>query len=464
MLRDRAVEAGPFALSSAQQQVWRLTSNADEDAAYHFTIAFRLRGRLDAGALKRSIRDVAARHETLRTTFHGGTAGPFQLVHRSLPVELPTADVTGARDKDEELRRIVRAETGRPFDLAREPSARIRVVAVGPDDHALLVSVHRILGEGWSVSLLFWELAQLYEAYSTGRASPLPELRIQYRDFVEWERAQVDEATLEAQLAYWRNRLADAPDPPFDTHRRGAPAGTSAGGRAPIPLASDLVDGLRQLARSEGTTLYVALLAVLAAALYRSTAREDVVIGSPTFVNREWRETEALVGLFGNALAYRIDLSGNPTFRELLARTRSTVLDGYANRHAPLLDVLRALGHEPDPLRQRLVQVVFALSDTPFPSLSLGGIDIELLDVDAGSAKFDLTLSIAEWSGQFLGILEYREEIFDSRAAAAFLALYEAVAASAVLDPDTRIDALQEAPPVAAAPRARTAGTRGGGS
>ncbi|HEX2189999.1 MAG TPA: amino acid adenylation domain-containing protein, partial [Longimicrobiaceae bacterium] len=322
----RRGDDGPAPLSFAQQRLWFIHQLDPRGAAYNMPVPLRLRGTLDVGVLRRAVSEVVRRHEALRTVFAVRDGETVQVVRPAGPVPLPVTDLAAlpAARREAEARRLAEAESLRPFDLERGPLVRAVVLRLAPDDHAALFDMHHIVSDGWSMEVLTREVAMLYAAFARGEPSPLPELPIQYADFAVWQRARLAGEALEAQVAWWRERLADAPpllEVPTDRPRRGIPG--PRGGRRPVELPPETGRGLRELAAAEGATLFMTLLAAWQALLARWSGQDDVSVGTP-IAGRTRAELEPLIGFFVNTLVLRADLGGDPTFRELLARVRET--------------------------------------------------------------------------------------------------------------------------------------------
>ncbi|HET7465003.1 MAG TPA: condensation domain-containing protein, partial [Longimicrobium sp.] len=409
-------------LSFAQQRLWFLEQLGGMGAAYHIPMSLRLRGELDRGALVRALDRIVARHEALRTTFPVVDGEPVQHV---APAEesgfrLVEHDLRAAADWEDELRRLVRDEAGAPFDLARGPLVRGRLVRMAADDHVLLLTMHHIVSDGWSAGVLFRELGALYAAFARGDADPLPPLPVQYADYAAWHRRWVQGEVLQRQADYWGQTLAGAPELlelPTD-HPRPAKQ-DFAGASLDVELDEALTAALKTLSQRHGTTLFMTLLAGWAAVLARLSGQDDVVIGTPS-ANRGRSEIEGLIGFFVNTLPLRVDLSGAPTVAEVLGRVKGRALEAQANQDIPFEQVVervqpaRSLAHTP------LFQVMFAWQNAPGGGLELPGLAPVPLD-PAGSgasppqvsAKFDLSLALWEEGGRIGGAVDYATALFD---------------------------------------------------
>ncbi|HEV2735362.1 MAG TPA: condensation domain-containing protein, partial [Longimicrobiaceae bacterium] len=410
-------------------------------AAYNMPYALRLRGVLDLRALRGSIGGLVRRHEALRTTFAESGGEPVQVVHTACAVPVPVVDLAGlpAPRREAEATRLAGDEARRPFDLREGPLLRAGLLRTGPREHVLLLCMHHIVSDGWSTGVLFREMAVLYEAFSRGAPSPLPEPPVQYADFAVWQRAWLAGGTLERQLAWWRERLAGAPavlGVPTDRPRRALPGSRAATTARMLPRGT--AERLRGLARGGGATLYMVLLAALDVLLARWSGEEDVVVGTPV-AGRTRQEVEGLIGFFVNTLALRGDVSGDPEFREVLGRVRETALGAYQHQEVPFERLVEELGTERSLSHAPLFQVIFSLDDGGGAPPSLGVVEAEPFPADGEVAQFDLSVSAAD-TGEELGVgLTYRPELWDrstiERVLERFAALLEQVAA----DPGLRI-------------------------
>lgn len=441
---------GLLPVSYAQQRLWFLERLAPDRALYNLPAALRLRGRLDVTALQASLDAIVARHEVLRTRIVAVDGVPMQQIDPPAPLPLPLIDLSDqtATQREEEVRRVVAAEAQAPFDLARGPLLRARLIRLADDDHVLVIVVHHIVADGWSVGIFVHELGRCYAAAIEGRQLALPNLAIQYADYAAWQRnwladsANGAESPLQRQLAYWRNRLADAPpllDLPADRPR--APVQSVRGGRREAALPADLTGRLRALAHEEGATLFMALVAGFAALLGRYSGADDICIGTPV-AGRSHPALEPLIGFFVNTLVLRIDLAGSPSFRDLLRRVRGTALEAYANQDAPFEMVVDAVQPERDMSHTPLFQVMLALNNVHTPPIRLPDLEIEPCPVESGLAHFDLTLDLRETSDTVEGAIEYNADLFDAATIDRLIDHFCHLLAAAATDPDCPIDRL----------------------
>lgn len=367
----------PLPLTFAQEQVWFLSQLVPDNIAYNFQATLHLRGALDAAALERALLMLLERHEVLRSAFVAQGDRPVQIVGPTPPFALPVEDLRAlpASQRAGEVERRVRAELQQPFDLGHPPLVRWRLYRTADDEHVLLQMEHHFVHDGWSFALLLRELCALYAACAAGRPSPLPPPERQYGDFAVWQREVLEREALEAPLAYWRDTLRGSPpalDLPADRPRPPLPTLRGAGERIELPGA--LYDELRAFSRRERVTLFVTMLAAFQTLLLRTTGEDDLVIGSAV-ANRRLRATEGIPGMFVTPLVLRTDLSGDPTFRELLARVRAVTLGAYAHQDVPFPKLVEALQRRRDVSRNPLFQVLFAFHDAPVPELRLGDVE-----------------------------------------------------------------------------------------
>jgi amino acid adenylation domain-containing protein len=429
----RAPREGAQPLSFAQQRLWFLEQLQRPGALYIVPVAVRMRGRLDVAALERALGEVVRRHEVLRTTFASEGGNPVQVVGPPQALSLPVIEL---RERDEaareaEARRLALEEAQRPFDLSAGPLVRASLLRLGEEEHVALLTMHHIVCDGWSVGALIDELAALYDAYSQGRPSPLAEPPVQYADYAAWQRGWLQGEVLERQLDYWRQHLAGAPVLELPTDYPRPPVQVFDGATHAFAVPREVGERLKELSRREGATLFMTLLAAFQISLQRYSGQDDLVVGTD-IANRTARETENLLGCFLNHLALRTDLSGNPTFRQLLARVREVALGAYAHQDVPFEKVVEALQPERKPGYSPLFQVRFIFQNAPAGARELTGLTLSAFDVPGTVAKFDLTLVMEERDGELFGTVEYNTDLFEpstvERMFAQFRALLEDIA------------------------------------
>jgi amino acid adenylation domain-containing protein/non-ribosomal peptide synthase protein (TIGR01720 family) len=406
---------GDVPLSFAQQRLWFLDHLEPTSALYNIPVAVRLMGRLNLQAVEQAFRSIVNRHETLQTSFVTVDGRPKQVLDSRQPFTIPLVELSNLPSVDQEAQvtRVTEQEARRPFDLSRSPLVRVTVLRLSMEEHVLLLTMHHIISDGWSIGVLIKEMGELYEAVLRGRESSLADLPIQYADYAAWQQQWLQDEVLENQLSYWKNQLAntrpllelptDRPRPSVQSYR---------GATCPFELSDGLTESLKKLSRQEEVTLFMTLLAAFQLLLYRYSGEEDIVVGTPA-AGRNREEAEGLIGFFVNTLVIRTDLSGEPNFTEILRRVRKVVLEAYMHQDVPFeklvdeLNVERALSHTP------LFQVMFALENMRVGALELPGLRIEVNETHAGIAKFDLLFAIEESEGRLTGSIEYNIDLFD---------------------------------------------------
>jgi amino acid adenylation domain-containing protein len=440
------VRTGDVPLSFAQQRLWFLDQLEPGNPAYNIPSALNAVGALDPVVLDAAFREVVRRHEVLRTSFPAAAGEARQAVVAEQPLALPVIDLRGLAERgrrDREAARLTAEEAGLPFTLARGPLARVRLLRLAAEEQRVLVTLHHIVGDAWSSTVLSRELATLYSAFAAGRPSPLPELPIQYADFAIWQREWLRGEVLEAQLRYWKERLDGAPtllELPADRPRPEVPS--ARGGHRYLRLSRDLTDALKALGRRESVTLFMITLAAYRLLLHFATGRDDVVVGTDA-ANRNRLETEGLIGFFINQLVLRTDLGGNPTVRELLAREREVALDAYAHEDLPfeklidLLNIDRNLKHPP------LFQTKLFFQNVPTEKVELPGLTLTSVATDSDAAKLDLTLAFWETEEGLVGWANYSRDLFDGATIERLLGQLQALLAAMVASPEARIGDLR---------------------
>ncbi|HEV2146752.1 MAG TPA: amino acid adenylation domain-containing protein [Longimicrobiaceae bacterium] len=426
--------------SFSQQRLWFLDRLEPGASFYNVPTAVRLRGALETDALAEALGGLVERHEILRTTFDydAEREQPVQVVAMEGDVPLALTDLSAlpAGERDAELRARMAAEARAPFDLARGPLIRGRLFRVGSEEHVLLLTLHHIVTDGWSTGVLIREMAALYEAALCGGPSPLPELPIQFGDFAAWQREWLQGETLREQLAYWEGRLGrggralslptDRPRPPVQTFN---------GASCTFALPPELGRAVGELARREGCTLFMALLGAFQLLLSRYAGEAQVSVGSP-IANRSRTETEGLIGPLINMLVLRTDLSGAPSFREVLARVRETTLGAYSHPDVPFEMLVEHLSPERDLSAPPLFQVIFVLQNTPRPRVGTRGLSMELLPTGTATARADLSLELLETGAGISGLFEYNTDLFDESTVRRMARHLELLLERLVADPD----------------------------
>ncbi|HEV2735132.1 MAG TPA: condensation domain-containing protein, partial [Longimicrobiaceae bacterium] len=413
----RAPRDRPLPLSFAQQRLWFIDQLQPGNPAYHIPSPMTLRGGLDVRALRRTLTEIVRRHESLRTVFQEVEGEPAQVVNPAGPVALPVVDLAGVGEeaRARELDRLAHEDAAAPFDLGRGPLFRATLLREGGEAWTMLLTVHHIVSDGWSTGVLVNDFSALYGAYSRGRPSPLPEPRVQYGDFAAWQREWLAGARMQAQLAYWRRRLAGAPptlDLPTDRPRAAVPGLRGASHRWELPAATSRA--VKELCRREGITPFMAFLAAWQLLLARYAGTDDVSVGTG-IAGRNRLELEGLVGFFVNTLVLRTELSGAPSVREVLRRVREATLDAFAHQDVPFERLVEELAPERSLQTAPLFQVMFTYQNTDPGRMDTGELVLEPVDHRTEAAKFDLSLSASEQEDEqlFRGSMVYRTDLFD---------------------------------------------------
>ncbi|KAF9555756.1 hypothetical protein EC968_008654, partial [Mortierella alpina] len=435
-------------LLQIDKRLWFLAQMDGVSNVYHIPIAFRLHGSFNKTAWQQALDELYSRHEALRSVFININGQPQVQILPAKGIPLRYTDLRNTAGKDMELRRIAEEEVSTPFGLTQEASIRAAVVQLSDDDHVVFITMHHIVSDGWSSGIIVREICQLYTAYCKGEPSPLAPLAIQYPDFAAWQRQWLSRDRLHAQSEYWRTTLSGAPvliDLPTDRPR---PAQQSfKGGHVPIILDAQLTRALKQLSQKHGVTLFMTILSAWSIVLSRLSGQDDIVIGTPS-ANRGRQEVEQLIGFFVSTLAMRVDLSGDPSTRELLDRVRRSTLAAYANQDLPFEQVVeivqppRSMSHTP------LFQVMFAWQNNEQAEWDMPGVQVLPYEQDHGIAKFDLTLALWESGECILGSLEYATSLFDRSTIERHLGYLQEFLQRMVLDEDislTKVDMLPTA-------------------
>ncbi|MEH1946784.1 MAG: condensation domain-containing protein [Nostoc sp.] len=411
-----------FPLSFAQQRLWFIDQLQPGNSAYNIYQPMRLVGCLNVAALEQSFHEVVRRHEVLRTTFIVVDGQPLQVIAPSLSFKLLVVDLQDLSQKQREtdVLRLASEEAQEPFDLTKGPLFRVTLLQLAAAEYVLLLTMHHIVADGWAIGVLIHEIATLYEAFSHGKPSPLSELSIQYADFAVWQRQWLQGERLETQLAYWEKQLGgklpvlELISDPFlrDAPRTLTPIQTFSGAREALVLPKTLSETLKALNQRQGITLFMILLAAFQTLLHCYTNEEDIVVGTD-IANRNQAETKELIGFFVNQLVLRTDLSGNPTFLELLERVREMTLEAYAHQDLPFDKLVDILNPKRELNRTPLFQVKIVLENTQTPSLQLPGLSITSLKVENKTVQFDLLLELNETEQGLFGVWEYNTDLFE---------------------------------------------------
>jgi amino acid adenylation domain-containing protein len=439
----RRVSQDPCPLSFAQQRLWFLHQLELQSPAYNIPLALRLTGRLDVTSLDEAFREIVRRHEALRTTFAIIADQPSQVIASAGTFALRVRDLGDqlGEAREAEAQRLAIEEARQPFDLARGPMLRVLLLRLAPADHILVITIHHIASDGWSVGVLTRELAALYDAYHDGRPSPLGELPIQYADFAAWQRAWLQGEVLEQQLAYWRTQLSDAPALQLPTDHPRPIEQTYVGATRRFTLAPAMVEALRALTRREGLTLATVILAAFKVVLHRYTGQCDIVVGQ-AIANRNRREIEGLIGVFVNSLTLRTDLSGDPPFVELAGRLHRVALGAYDHQDLPFEKLVEELQPERNPSQHPLFQVMCAFQNAPFDELRLRELVLSIYPLEIAATRFDLELDVWERSGEMQCEVVYNTDLFERATIERLVRHFQLLLGGVVRDPGQRISRL----------------------
>ena len=443
---ERVPREGELPLSFAQQRLWFFHQLEPDSVAYNIPGSARLVGPLNLPAFDDALGEVVRRHETLRTTFPATEGSPAQAIHPPRPQKLPMVDLSPLprAERERATERLAAEEARRPFELGRGPLLRVRLLRLGPHEHAALFTMHHIVGDAWSSGVFVRELAAFYEAFSGGTPSPFAELPIQYADFARWQRRLLRGEVLEAHLDYWRQQLSGAPRVMELLPNRPRPAVRGLrGAKQSLALSKSLSDALHAPSQREGVTLFMTLLAAFNVLLRYYVRHEDIVVGTDV-ANRNRAETEGLIGFFVNQLVLRVSLAGDPTYEELLGRVREVALGAYAHQDLPFDRLVEALKPERDLSRNPLFQIMFSFQNTPAQALELPGLSLSRVGGDKETSVFDLSLYMTETAQGLVGWLRYDTDLFPPAMIGRLLEQFELILRQVVSQPRIRLSALEE--------------------
>ncbi|UCE20069.1 MAG: amino acid adenylation domain-containing protein [Gemmatimonadota bacterium] len=429
-----------FPTSFAQQRLWFLNQLDPENPVYNIPRAFRVTGPLDVEALEHGLNEIIRRHEILRTTFSHVDGEPVQIIAEAMPLKVSVIDMGDIETIPErKTKQLIIDEIQRPFNLSQGPLLRANLLRLAEEEHILLLTIHHIVADGWSMGILYQELSTLYKAFVSKSPFSMPELPIQYVDFAVWQREWLQGEILETQLAYWRAQLKSAPPVlEFPTDHPRSPTSTFRGARQSLVLSKTLGEALDALSQREGVTLFMTLLAAFTVLLHRYTGQDIIVVGTP-IAGRNRPEIEGLIGFFVNTLVMSTDLSGNPSFREVLVRVREVCLGAYDHQDLPFETLVEELRPERNLNQSPLFQMMFALQNAPESDLILSDVTVHSLEVSNGRAKFDLALSMVKGAEGLTGTVEYSTDLFEAATIKRFLTHYQNVLEAIASDPEQLI-------------------------
>ncbi|WAS89436.1 non-ribosomal peptide synthase/polyketide synthase [Corallococcus sp. NCRR] len=439
-----AAPPGPHPLSFAQQRLWFIDQLEPGSALYNMPTALRLTGTVDVPALQQAFDALVERHEALRTTFESHDGEPRQHVHPAPTGVLSVVDLTGLPDdlREAEAIRLASEDALTPFDLATGPLVRLTLLKLGEAEHVLLLCMHHAIGDGWSMSILVREVTALYEAFRQGQPSPLAPLPVQYPDFAVWQRCWLQGEVLDAQLAWWTQQLAGAPQAlALPTDKPRPPQRSARGATFPVRLSQPLSEAVEALAQAEGATPFMVLLAAFQTLLHRYSGQEDLLVGT-SIAGRRHAETEGLIGFFVNTLVLRARFDGRPSFRTLLAQVRATTLGAYEHQDIPFERLVEAVQPARDLSRTPLIQALFALQNMPDAEVRLPELTLRPVEVDLPTTKFDLDLALSRTEQGFEGTLSYATDLFEPATARRLSEHLVQLLEGAVAKPDAALDTL----------------------
>jgi FkbM family methyltransferase len=440
----RVEQTGAIPLSFGQQRLWFLDQLQPGSSQYNSWRAILIKGTLDQDALKRAITEIVRRHEVLRTTYRAQDGVPVQEVLKDPHVEVQEEDLRGEPDANREsmAREIARSFGAKGFNLETGPLMRVKLITLRKDECVLVIVMHHIVSDAWSLSILIREVAEIYQGFRRGEENPLEDLKIQYADYANWQRSWIEGEELQKQMLYWTRQLGGSlPELVLPTDRVKTGTETSQAGQHTFLMRSETVSQLKALSRKEGATMFMTLLAAFKVLLHHYSGQHDIIVGTPV-ANRNRAEIEGLIGFFVNILAIRTDLSGNPDFIELLGRVKEVALAAYAQQDVPFERIVEALSPERSPSRSPFFQTTFTLQNTPMEAVSLPDLTLEPLDFEVDEAPYDFMLDLWEYSTTIAGFFRYRKQLFGPRTIARIARRFTLLLENIALDPKARLNVL----------------------
>ena len=431
-------------LSFAQQRLWFLDQLEPNSPFYNYALAVRLKGALNRTALDQTLTEIVRRHEVLRTSFVSSGGRPVQVIAEATPIRLVDVDLSefSGTELEPTVQRLAHEEAKQPFDLSRGPLLRFKLLRLAELDHVVLMTTHHIISDGWSTGVFINEVATLYRAYYEGCESPLPELEVQYADYSLWQRGWLQGEALDRQMGYWEEQLRGVAtlELPVDKERPAVP--THRGARHSFAVGAEVSAAIKDLSRREGATLFMTLLAAFQALLSRYSGQQDIVVGT-VVAGRNRQQLEPLIGLFINTLALRTNLSGDPSFKELLRRVREVCLGAYAHQDVPFEKLVEELQPERDTSRSPVFQVTFGMQNAPQGTLELPGLQLQALNTENEQSRFDLTVWLMERDGQLFGTMTYNTDILEEDTIRIMRLRYATLLESIARNPDARLSVLE---------------------
>jgi non-ribosomal peptide synthetase component F/acyl carrier protein len=444
-IEDETEDLFIFPASFAQQRLWFLHQLDRESAAYNIAATLHLTGDLNLAALQQSLNEIIRRHESLRTVFMEMDEQVAQVIHQSARLPISVIDLSGLTEieRQPQLHQLRLAEARRPFDLREAPLLRMTLVREREQQHELVMTMHHVISDGWSVGVLIRELSALYGGYAAGARVELPELSLQYADYSEWQREWLSGEVLEEQVGYWRKQLGGAlPVLQLPTDHVRPAVASYRGGLQRLELSAELSDRLEELSRRRGATMFMVLLAGFTALLQRYSGQEEMVIGT-VIANRNRMETEGMIGFFVNPLALRVKCEGEVRYGELLERVKEVTLGAYGHQDIPFEKVVQELGVGRELSRNPLFEVLFVLQNGPQEAVRMAGLEVVLEEVDTETAKFDLNVMLTKEAGKVGGYLQYNADLFEAETISRLAGHFQTLLSSIVADEEERIGELE---------------------
>lgn len=441
----RGTREGEIALSFAQQRLWFMDQLEPGSSVFNIASAVRLSGPLKTPALEQAFNEIIRRHESLRTTFASVNGRPAQIIKPEQTLKLEVLDISAleAGQREERARELAREEAARPFNLAEGPLLRATLVRLDAEEHVILLTMHHIVSDGWSMGVLVHEVTVLYENFARNLASPLPELAIQYADYAQWQREWLRGEVLGRQIGYWRNQLEDIPAPLQLPKSKQPPASPTYRSREQyLELPAELTDEVRAFSRQQGVTLFMTLLAAFQSVLHLYTGEEDVLVGSDV-ANRNHTQIEHLIGFFVNQLVLRTSFSDDPTVTELLGRVRDVTLGAYDNQDVPFEKLVEMLKPERQTNRTPLFQIKFSLQNTPLSPLNFSELTLSPLNVESPLTQNDLFFFVWDSPDGIRGMVQYNTDIFEDEFIEKLLVHFERLLRSMLARPEARLKDLE---------------------
>ena len=442
---ESAQRSNKAPLSYAQERLWFMNQLQPHSPLFNIATAVQLRGDLNLAALEQTFQEITRRHESLRSVFEVVDDAPVQVVCESQPFSIPVLDVSAASaDRETEVQRYINEEAQRPFDLTQLPLLRVTLLRLSEDEHVLILVMHHIVSDGWSIGVLVREVAQLYEAFSNGGPSPLRELPLQYADFATWEKRWLEEEEgLNAQFDYWRQQLSGRlPNSPLTPDRPRPEVSTHAGATRTFEISTTLTQQLYTLGSQQGVTLFMILMAAFQTLLHKHSGQEDIIVGTD-LANRNRMEVEDLIGFFVNVLPIRTRPAADLTFSDYLQQVRQVTLDAYENQDLPFDRLVTELQPDRRLNRTPIFQNLFVMQNTPMPPAKLSGLELTRMEIDETVAKFDLAVFMEEKEERLIGRWNYSTELFDATTIVRLATRFTRLLESIVNEPATKLGALE---------------------